>query len=209
MAWTGRQLGQRRCTSRDATAYSSGRGTGLGFQDDRRVQTDFGLVCTSPRTATVKLDVNAQTVLSTDIATTGGYDPIRGGEAPWNEHANGNYLLGLDRERPHAVTDSAASATSMTSGIKTYNAGDQRLGRWNASGADRTAACRRTKTSRSASSQCSGLTRHTGSRLRQQRDTQGLSGHGPRHARLAVLIPSQRAASWSRRADRRWMGRRR
>ena len=104
-------------------SYSSGRGTGLSFQDDRRVQTDFGLVCTSPRSATVKLDVNAQTVLSTDTATTGGYDATLGGATPWNEHANGNYLLGLDRARPHAVTDSAASATSMTSGIKTYNAG--------------------------------------------------------------------------------------
>jgi alkaline phosphatase len=102
-------------------AYTSGRGTGLRFQDDRRVQTDFGLVCTSPKSSAVKLDVNSQTVLSTGSAAAGGYDPVRGGDAPWNEHTRGNYLLGLDRERPHAVTDSAASATSMTSGIKTYN----------------------------------------------------------------------------------------
>lgn len=101
--------------------YSSGRGTGLSFLDDRRVQTDFGLVCTSPRSGSVKYDVNSQTVLSTDSASTGGYDVRRGGDAPWNEHTRSNYLLGLDRERPHSVTDSAASATSMTSGIKTYN----------------------------------------------------------------------------------------
>ncbi|MCH5373777.1 MAG: alkaline phosphatase, partial [Planctomycetes bacterium] len=101
--------------------YTSGRGSGLSFLDDRRVQTDFGLVCTSARAGSVKFDVNAQTVLSTSSASTGGYDVRRGGDAPWHEHVQSNYLLGLDRARPHAVTDSAASATSMTSGIKTYN----------------------------------------------------------------------------------------
>ena len=106
---------------RGGDAYTSGRGTGLSFQDDRRVQTDFGLVCTSPWISTVKLDVNSQTVLSTGSAAGGGYDAVRGGDAPWNEQTRRNYLLGLDRERLHAVTDSAASATSMTSGIKTFN----------------------------------------------------------------------------------------
>ena len=31
------------------------------------------------------------------------------------------YLIGKDRDMPHAVTDSAASATSLCTGIKTYN----------------------------------------------------------------------------------------
>lgn len=108
---------------RGRNAYTSGRGSGLGFLDDRRVQTDFGLVCTSPWSAAVQLDVNGQAVLSADSFSTGGYDPVRGGDAPWNEHVRNNYLLGLDRERPHVVTDSASAATSMTSGIKTYNVG--------------------------------------------------------------------------------------
>ena len=101
--------------------YSSGRGTGLAIQDDRRVTTDFGLVCTSPRHAAINLDVNSQTVLDSNLEVTGGYDPSRGGTAPWLEQPNRDYLMGLDREQPHTVTDSAASATSMTTGIKTYN----------------------------------------------------------------------------------------
>ena len=102
--------------------YNSGRGTGLSFQDDRRVGTDFGLICTSPKSDILKFDVDAQTVLDWNGETTGGYDASRGGEAPWFEQSNRNYLLGKDREQPHTITDSAASATSMMSGHKTYNA---------------------------------------------------------------------------------------
>ncbi|MFK8113225.1 MAG: alkaline phosphatase [Rubripirellula sp.] len=101
--------------------YSSGRGTGLMFQDDRRIHTDFGLICTSPMLSGVKLDVNAQTVVAGNEPSTGGYDPSRGGEAPWLEQSQRDYLIGLDRERLHTVTDSASSATSMTCGIKTAN----------------------------------------------------------------------------------------
>ena len=101
--------------------YTSGRGNGLLFQDDRRVRTDFGLVCTSAWSAGAKFDVNAQTILNADVSSKGGYDPTRGGNAPWNEQPSRKYLMGTDREQPHTVTDSAASATSMTSGIKTLN----------------------------------------------------------------------------------------
>jgi alkaline phosphatase len=101
--------------------YESGRGSGLSFLDDRRTQTDFGLICTSPRLAGGKADVNSQTVIGADAEPTGGYDPRLGGEAPWHENSQSDYLLGLSRERPHSVTDSASAATSMTSGIKTYN----------------------------------------------------------------------------------------
>ncbi|MEM1068651.1 MAG: alkaline phosphatase [Planctomycetota bacterium] len=101
--------------------YESGRGTGLQLLDDRRTTTDFGLICTSPRLTGAKTDVNAQTVIGGNVPATGGYDPRLGGEAPWLEPIRGDYLLGLSRERPHGVTDSAASATSMTSGIKTFN----------------------------------------------------------------------------------------
>ena len=101
--------------------YTSGRGSGLLFQDDRRTHTDFGLICTSPRLGGAKSDVNAQTVIHGNSDSTGGYDPGRGGDAPWNEQSRRDYLLGLSREQRHTVTDSAAAATSMTSGIKTYN----------------------------------------------------------------------------------------
>lgn len=102
-------------------AYTTGRGTGLAFQDDRSMPTDFGLMVTSPKSGGAKYDVDAQTVLGGDDKTTGGFDPTRGGDAPWNEQPGTAYLMGLDRERPHTVTDSAASATSLFSGIKTYN----------------------------------------------------------------------------------------
>lgn len=104
-------------------SYTSGRGTGLSFQDDRRIETDFGLICTSSRLSGAKIDVNSQSVIDGTSEPTGGYDPIRGGEAPWHEQSGREYLLGTDREQPHTVTDSAASGTSMTSGIKTYNGG--------------------------------------------------------------------------------------
>jgi alkaline phosphatase len=68
-----------------------------------------------------KTDLDAQTVISCNEISTGGYDVKRGGEDPWHEQVDRNYLMGLDRERPHTVTDSAASATSITCGIKTYN----------------------------------------------------------------------------------------
>ncbi len=103
------------------SAYESGRGWGLSFLDDRRMRTDFACVVTSPLLGSAKLDVNAQTVLSSSGQSTGGYDPTRGGDFPWREQSNRDYLIGRDRERPHSVTDSAAAATSMTSGIKTYN----------------------------------------------------------------------------------------
>lgn len=101
--------------------YNSGRGTGLLFQDDRRTVTDFGLVCTSPWADKLNIDVNAQTVLDRNAPATGGFDPSRGGDAPWHEVSQRDYLIGRDREQLHTVTDSAASATSMCTGIKTYN----------------------------------------------------------------------------------------
>ncbi|TWT72225.1 Alkaline phosphatase 3 precursor [Crateriforma conspicua] len=100
--------------------YERGRGTGLSFQDYRGVETDYGLVVTSPRQSGATFDVDAQTVTGQkDI--TGGYDPQRGGHTPAMEQSRRSYLVGLERDREHTVTDSAASATSLCSGIKTYN----------------------------------------------------------------------------------------
>lgn len=101
--------------------YQSGRGTGLAFLDDRRVATDFALVCTSPLLAAAQYDVNSQVVVDQGKEATGGYDPRLGGRAPWHEQSGRNYLLGLDAQHKHTVTDSASSATSLTAGVKTYN----------------------------------------------------------------------------------------
>jgi len=102
-------------------AYSEGRGTGFGFQDERGVATDFGLVVTSPANDGTKVDVDAQAVKNPGGTKQGGYDATRGGATPWAPRPNLTYLIGRDRELPHAVTDSAASATSLCSGRKTYN----------------------------------------------------------------------------------------
>ncbi|MCO8121489.1 alkaline phosphatase [Stieleria sp. TO1_6] len=101
--------------------YDSGRGTGLAFQDDRRVITDFGLICTSPAAKGAKVDVDVQRVLELKQGTHLGFDNVFGGRSPWHERVGGRYLIGGDRIRSHTVTDSASSATSLCSGIKTFN----------------------------------------------------------------------------------------
>lgn len=118
----------RRSRQAAAEVYRSGRGSGLSWMDYRGCQTDFGLVVTSPFARFADFDIDAQIVQpSTDPiggqrdARGGGYDVVRGGAMPWLENADQDYLMGLDREVPHAFTDSAASATSIFSGIKTYN----------------------------------------------------------------------------------------
>lgn len=103
-------------------SYTQGRGNGLVLQDYRGTETDFGFFVTSPLLGNVKLDVDSQTLADADQPATGGYDAKRGGATPWDAAPSRDYLMGLDRSRPHTVTDSASSATSMTAGIKTYNA---------------------------------------------------------------------------------------
>jgi alkaline phosphatase len=102
-------------------AYDAGRGTGLAFQDYRGVKTDFAYFVSSPHNDKTTFDVDAQTVLTAGGKIPGGYDFRRGGSAPWSLPEDPAYLLGESRERKQAVTDSAAAATSMTCGIKTYN----------------------------------------------------------------------------------------
>ncbi len=104
-----------------SVGYTSGRGTGLAFQDYRGVATDFGLCVTSPANAGTKVDVDAQAVKNPGGTTPGGYDATRGGTSPWDPRRDLRYLIGRDRDCPHAVTDSAASATALCSGRKTYN----------------------------------------------------------------------------------------
>jgi alkaline phosphatase len=102
-------------------AYDAGRGTGLSFQDYRGAPTDFGLCVTSPANDGTKFDVDAQAVLNPGGTESGGYDPLLGGATAWDSRSDLRYLIGRNRSRPHAVTDSAASATSLCTGRKTYN----------------------------------------------------------------------------------------
>mgnify|MGYP006268557397 CR=1 FL=1 len=102
-------------------AYAEGRGTGLSFQDYAGAPTAFGFCCTSPANDGTKVDVDAQALVNPGGEKPGGYDPALGGATPWDPAARPTYLIGRDRDRPHAVVDSAASATAFCTGRKTYN----------------------------------------------------------------------------------------
>ncbi|MEO1618350.1 MAG: alkaline phosphatase [Planctomycetota bacterium] len=101
--------------------YESGRGRGLAFQDDLRTKTDFGLICTSAAARGAKSDVDAQRVVKVNDGPQRGFSTRLGGRTPWDSAHDAEYLIGKNGEVPHTVTDSAASATSLCSGIKTYN----------------------------------------------------------------------------------------
>jgi alkaline phosphatase len=104
-------------------AYAEGRGRGLSILD--RIPTgaasSFGFCVTSPANDGTNFDVDAQVVTTPGGKTSGGYAARLGGATPWDAAAVPTYLMGKDRSLPHAVTDSAASATSLCTGKKTYN----------------------------------------------------------------------------------------
>lgn len=114
-----------------AVTYDAGRGSGLLFQDYRGCETDFGFFVSSPHNDGTNIDVNKQHVTNPGGKTPGGYCFVRGGPTPWGrgnaagvsgaDQADAKYLIAAAKSRKHAYTDSASSATSMTSGIKTYN----------------------------------------------------------------------------------------
>lgn len=94
-----------------------------------------GSVVTSPTHAGAVLDLDAQSVTIRDGVLRGGYDPRFGGRAPGAEPERDapGYLRGQSASEeelselkrlggvPHAVTDSAASAAEIASGVKSYN----------------------------------------------------------------------------------------
>ncbi|WP_404306906.1 alkaline phosphatase [Neorhodopirellula lusitana] len=103
-----------------ADLYDSGRGRGLAFQDYRGTVTDYTFIVSSPGLGGAEFDVDSQLVVSSNQDSMGGFDPNLAGPSPWQERMS-SYPIGGDRALPHSVTDSAASAASMMSGIKTYN----------------------------------------------------------------------------------------
>ncbi len=105
-----------------AVKYTSGYGEGLKFLDYDRCQIrDQGDFVCSPHNSGTKTDVDAQTVSNIGGDKQGGYSPVYGGYHSWSKASSDSYLLGKQRDLNHVVTDSAASATSMNSGIKTFN----------------------------------------------------------------------------------------
>lgn len=102
-------------------AYSRGRGTGLSFLDYSGAPTDYGFYVTSAKFGDAKPDVDRQVFKEQPDRNLGGYSTQFGGSAPWSKPASPQYLLGSYSGLKHLVTDSASSATSIFSGIKTYN----------------------------------------------------------------------------------------
>ncbi len=101
-------------------SYTQGRGTGLLFQDYDGCQTDFGYFVSSPYGDEVATDVDAQ--LNTAQPTKfGGYDARLGGSMPWEPEVDIDYLIGRSKVSEHSYTDSSSSATSLTTGVKTFN----------------------------------------------------------------------------------------
>ena len=105
----------------ERVGYDQGRGSGLHIQDYRGAETDFGYFVTSPHNHGTQWNVDAQTVTNIGGKYRGGYAAGLGGNTPWSTPTDPLYIIGQSRKIRHAYTDSAASATSMNSGIKTYN----------------------------------------------------------------------------------------
>jgi len=101
----------------------TGRGTGLHFLDyDASGTTQYGWMVTAPAVERMRTDPDAQRVLPFEGARRGGYDAELGGRTPWDDGSDPGYITGRPASGPvHVWTDSASSATSMCSGIKTYN----------------------------------------------------------------------------------------
>ena len=102
-------------------AYGEGRGKGLHFQDYRGAPTDYGYFVTSPHNEGTRVDINAQRLTNPGGDVRGGYSPRLGGATPWAIPQDAGYLIGQGKVLKHAYPDSAATATAMTSGVKTYN----------------------------------------------------------------------------------------
>jgi len=102
----------------------SGRGSGLHFLDYTAEGTSqFGFAVTSPADDRHQGTVDGQHVRDSDGGLPGGYDAAQGGPDPWTRGTSPGYPIAR-REGPltrHAVPDSAATATALCAGVKTYN----------------------------------------------------------------------------------------
>ena len=103
-------------------AYKHGRGRGLAFQDYAGCVTGYGFFVSSPHNNGTQPDVDAQVIKNPGGVKRGGYSVTHGGDRPSTKARSLPYLIGRTKTVDHVVTDSAASATSMVTGKKTYNA---------------------------------------------------------------------------------------
>lgn len=108
-------------------SYSSGRGTGTHFQEYTAGGTSqFGYMVTTPHNHGTQVDVNTQKVLTPGGTIPGGYNVKKAGPNPWTPGNDPLYPIAKSAAGPkvrgeHAYPDSAATATAVCSGVKSYN----------------------------------------------------------------------------------------
>lgn len=110
--------------NQQAVTYEEGRGSGLHFLSYRASgTTQFGFMVTSPHNDGTDANADTQAVVNPGGTSFGGYDASAGGAAPWDPPSDPGYLISkpTGNNPKHAYTDSASSATSMTTARKTYN----------------------------------------------------------------------------------------
>lgn len=96
--------------------------TGLAFLDyDKAAESDRGSCVTAPHNSDTKIDVTRQVLKVQGSERLGGYCAKYGGPTAWSMPPSDSYLKGDWKALPHPWTDSAASATSLNTGAKTFN----------------------------------------------------------------------------------------
>ena len=110
---------------RSGRIYDTGRGSGLHFQDytaDDTTQYSFAVA--SPHHGGTFGNTDTQLLRIGGGRHFGGYDASQGGLTPWSIPTQPHYPKGrttADDGREHVYPDSAATATALMTGVKTYN----------------------------------------------------------------------------------------
>jgi alkaline phosphatase len=114
--------------NRRQVCYRSGRGVGTHFQEyNACCTTQYGFMVTAPHDEGTEADVDEQRLINPGGKQPGGYNLLKAGPDPWTSGDDPFYLMGMARDSSkalsgeHAYPDSAATATAMCSGVKTYN----------------------------------------------------------------------------------------
>ena len=96
--------------------------TGLAFLDyDKAAESDRGYCVTAPHNSDTTVNVSRQVLKVQGSERLGGYCAKYGGQTAWSMPPSASYLKGNWKALQHPWTDSAASATSLNTGAKTFN----------------------------------------------------------------------------------------
>jgi alkaline phosphatase len=114
--------------NRRKISYRSGRGEGTHFQEyTAGGTTQYGFMVTTPHDEGTTADVDEQRLINPGGKQPGGYNVFKAGPDPWTPGEDPIYPMGMSQDDPktnngeHAYPDSAATATAMCAGVKTYN----------------------------------------------------------------------------------------